>query len=105
MAYSTFVQSAPCKDADPWLFDQYQLDLAQQGLQYCRGCPYWQDCDSLVKPESSYYDGIAAGKVWRNGKLLARLDSASPHRLVVGEERNFIDVNALEFRGSKLLGN
>jgi len=100
-----FVDQAPCNKADPWLFDQFQLDLAQPGLQYCRRCPFWQNCDDLVEPRASHYDGIAAGKVWRNGRVLARLDDASPHRLVVAEEREFIDGQTLELRGSELLGN
>lgn len=105
MENSEFVEKAPCNGADPWLFDQYQLDLAQPGLQYCRRCIFWQNCESLVEPRTSHYDGIAAGKVWRNGRVLARLDDASPHRLIVAEERDLIDVDAVEFRGSELLGN
>jgi len=96
MGLLDFVEKAPCREADPWLFDQYQLDLAQPGLNYCRRCPFWQDCNDLVKPRESHYDGIAAGKVWRNGKVLARLVDTSPFRLVVADERNFLDAETLE---------
>jgi hypothetical protein len=104
MSLLEFLSNAPCRDSDPWLFDQYQLDLAQPGLAYCRNCKFWNDCDSLVKPESSHYDGIAAGKVWRNGNILARLSPASPYQLVVNEQREvFISVEALAVRRSDLL--
>lgn len=104
MSLLEFLSNAPCRDSDPWLFDQYQLDLAQPGLAYCRNCKFWNDCDSLVKPESSHYDGIAAGKVWRNGNILAKLSPASPYQLVVNEQREvFISVEALAVRRSDLL--
>lgn len=103
MGLLDFAPEAPCRDADPWLFDQYQLDLAQPGLAYCRGCPFWENCDELVKPRQSHYDGIAAGKVWRNGKVLARLDKNSPFRLVVAEEREeLFNDEAMAVRGSEL---
>lgn len=105
MGLLDFVEKAPCREADPWLFDQYQLDLAQPGLNYCRRCPFWQDCNDLVKPRESHYDGIAAGKVWRNGKVLARLVDTSPFRLVVADERNFLDAETVEVRRSELLGD
>jgi len=105
MGLLDFVEKAPCREADPWLFDQYQLDLAQPGLNYCRRCPFWQNCNDLVKPRESHYDGIAAGKVWRNGKVLARLVDTSPFRLVVADERNFLDAETVEVRRSELLGD
>ena len=103
MSLYNFLQQAPCRESDPWLFDQYQLDLAQPGLQYCRNCKFWQQCDDLVKPEASHYDGIAAGKVWRNGNVLARLAHGSRYELVVNEEREvLLDVETLAVRGSEL---
>jgi len=85
MAFN-FAEVAPCRNADPWLFDQTQLDLAQAGLGYCKTCVFWNECESLLEPHGNAYDGIAGGKVWRNGRVLAKLDPASPHRLIVGEE-------------------
>jgi hypothetical protein len=99
-----FVSQAPCKDADPWLFDQNIIDLALPGLRYCQGCPFWQECDTLIEPRKSFYDGVAAGKIWKNGKVLARLDSASPHRLILREDPEY-DVDAMAVRGSELLGD
>ena len=100
----SFTSKAPCRDADPWLFDQFNLDLAQPALNYCSRCIFWEECDSLVQPKPSFYDGVVAGKVWRNGRIVAKLDATSPNRLIVGEE---LDENsdALEFSGSELLGD
>ena len=96
---------APCRDSDPWLFDQFNLDLAQPALNYCAKCPFWNECESLVQPKPNFYDGIVGGKVWRNGRIIAKLDSSSPSRLIVGEELEIENNDALEFRGSELLGN
>ena len=100
----SFTSEAPCREADPWLFDQFNLDLAQPALNYCSRCIFWEECDSLVQPKPSFYDGVVAGKVWRNGRIVAKLDATSPNRLIVGEE---LDENsdALEFSGSELLGD
>ena len=100
----SFASKAPCREADPWLFDQFNLDLVQPALNYCSRCIFWEECDSLVKPKVNFYDGVVAGKVWRNGKIVAMLDTTSPNRLIVGEELDE-DIEALEFRGSKLLGD
>ena len=100
----SFTSKAPCREADPWLFDQFNLDLAQPALNYCSTCIFWQECESLVQPKPSFYDGVVAGKVWRNGRILAKLDATSPNRLIVGEELDE-DIDAVEFRGSELLGD
>ena len=100
----SFASKAPCREADPWLFDQLNLDLVQPALNYCSRCIFWTECESLVQPKPSFYDGVVAGKVWRNGRILAKLDSTSPNRLIVGEEPDE-HIDAMEFRGSELLGN
>lgn len=100
----SFTSKAPCREADPWLFDQFNLDLAQPALNYCSRCIFWEECESLVQPKPNFYDGIVGGKVWRNGRVLAKLDASSPNRLLVGEELDTDDFDALEVRGSELLG-
>ena len=100
----SFTSEAPCREADPWLFDQFNLDLAQPALNYCSSCIFWTECESLVQPKPNFYDGIVGGKVWRNGRVLAKLDASSPHRLLVGEELDEENFDALEVRGSELLG-
>ena len=101
----SFTSQAPCRDSDPWLFDQFNLDLAQPALNYCARCPFWNECESLVQPKPNFYDGIVGGKVWRNGRIIAKLDATSPNRLIVGEELEIENHDALDVRGSELLGN
>jgi hypothetical protein len=93
MGLMSFVDKAPCATSDPWLFDQTTIDLAQPGLSYCARCKFWQECDDLVAPKKSNYDGIAAGKMWRNGKVLAKLDPDIPNRLIVGEEEEIKEIS------------
>lgn len=105
MSLPDFIHDAPCRSADPWLFDQHQIDLAQPALAYCSRCKYHTECDALVQPRQNHYDGIVAGKVWRNGRVLARLDTTSPNRLTVGEEPLAENDYAMDVRGSELLGD
>ena len=100
----SFTSEAPCREADPWLFDQFNLDLAQPALNYCSSCIFWTECESLVQPKPNFYDGIVGGKVWRNGRIIAKLDATSPNRLIVGEELEIENHDALDVRGSELLG-
>ena len=91
MGLMDFVDKAACAFSDPWLFDQTTVDLAQPALSICSNCKYWNECDELVLPKKSHYDGVAAGKMWRNGKVLAKLDPEIPNRLIVGEEEEPIE--------------
>jgi len=104
MSLIDFVNEAPCRNSDPWLFDQYQIDLALPALNICKTCIFWENCNSLVEPSSNFYDGVCAGTVWRNGRILAKLIPESPNSLIVGEEI-LKDVDAMEFCGSELLGD
>lgn len=90
-----FVKDAPCRDSDPWLFDQINLDLAQPALNICKTCSFWNECEELISPRASYYDGICGGKVWRNGKVLARLFHNFPNRLQVGDGLESENKNAM----------
>lgn len=98
-----WVEEAPCRRADPWLFDQYHFDLSQPALNYCKRCRFWEECESLVEPKNSHFDGICGGKVWRNGRVLAKLDIEFPNRFQVTVKEN--DDEALELRGSELSGS
>jgi len=69
----TFLSLAPCRNADPKLFDAITIQTAQLALDYCRSCSLWDDCSAYVKPSTSYFDGVAAGAVWEDGKRIAQL--------------------------------
>lgn len=61
------LQQAACKGADPALFDAIAGDLVFDALSYCERCTVIQACHDYVMPARSYFDGVAAGRLWRNG--------------------------------------
>lgn len=63
-------RQAPCTDANPDLFDVTTYEQAWPALSYCYSCPVTALCDQVVRPAASYYDGVAAARVWRNGLRL-----------------------------------
>jgi WhiB family redox-sensing transcriptional regulator len=69
----TFLSLAPCRTADPKLFDAMTVQTAQEALDYCRACELGNDCSHYVKPSTTYFDGVCAGAVWENGKRIAQL--------------------------------
>ena len=66
-------RDAPCAGADPVLFDQTEPRLAIYALAYCARCPVTSLCRTVVRPGRSWYDGIAAAAVYRNGRVVASL--------------------------------
>lgn len=60
--------NAACKETDPGIFDQTEGPLVWQALYYCERCTVVKECDEVVRPRKSFYDGVAANKVWRNGE-------------------------------------
>lgn len=61
------LERAACKGADPRLFDAIAGEDVWDALSYCERCPVMQACLDYVQPSRSYFDGVAAGRLWRNG--------------------------------------
>jgi len=61
---------AACLGADPRLFEATAGDAAADALSYCERCPVTRECEDLVRPRRSYFDGVAAGRVWRDGRVI-----------------------------------
>lgn len=59
---------AACADDDPRLFDATTPEDALEALQICAICLVKDECLEWVKPHKSYYDGVAAGRLWLNGQ-------------------------------------
>lgn len=66
--WSPVLASGACVDADSDLFDAVGGQKAQEALNYCSVCIVIGACDDWVKPRKSFFDGVAAGKVWRDGR-------------------------------------
>lgn len=62
-----YLPDAACNGADPRLFNATHGDDAEDALSYCDRCTVTQACEDLIKPRRSYYDGVAAGRIWKDG--------------------------------------
>lgn len=59
-----------CEGQDPWFFeDEFAREYA---LNICKACPVRLWCLNWVNPARMYYDGVAGGHVWSDGKVLAK---------------------------------
>lgn len=75
------LSAAACVGADPALFDGYTYPQAHLALTYCERCPVRQQCMDMVRPSKSFFDGVAAGIVWRNGYRVRPDNSTREDRL------------------------
>lgn len=62
------IEEAACREADPYIFNFTDGPFVWIALRYCERCPVMRECDEFVRPRKSFYDGVAAGKAWRNGE-------------------------------------
>lgn len=61
-----------CTQEDSYLFDATTLVEAELALEICSGCPVKALCFEVVRPVQSYFDGVCAGEVYVNGRLVRR---------------------------------
>lgn len=54
------------------------LDYFAHALAMCRDCPLTEACLTRVAPRESFYDGVCAGIVWRNGKPIGSVSGVIP---------------------------
>ncbi|MGD9485036.1 WhiB family transcriptional regulator [Streptomyces sp. TRM70308] len=73
--------SAACRDLPPQtVFARREKD-ALPALRACRRCPVRRPCEAAVDPTRSLFDGVSAGRLWRNGRpvrLRLLLDATAP---------------------------
>lgn len=43
------------------------LDAAEPAVRICRTCPVIDQCLQIVRPDRTWFDGVAGGIVWSNG--------------------------------------
>lgn len=56
-----------CAGEDPKIFDAFSYPSANEAMRICGNCTVVKECFAWVKPNKSFYDGVAGGIVWRNG--------------------------------------
>ena len=61
------MEMAACYGADPNLFNALTFEAAGEALSYCGRCTVTKQCEEVIRPRRSFYDGVASGRVWHNG--------------------------------------
>lgn len=65
-------RSAACADLPArFVFTRVPSD-AQHALRACGACSIREKCRAIVDPERSWFDGVSGGRLWRNGREVAR---------------------------------
>jgi hypothetical protein len=76
--------AAACRDLPPSVVFARRAQQAAPALRACARCPVRRECEEAVAPAESWFDGVCAGRLWRNGRpsaagsVLAVLASADP---------------------------
>lgn len=60
--------AAACAGLSPSVVFARRAKEAAPALRACAGCPVRRQCESAVAPAESYFDGVCAGRLWRNGR-------------------------------------
>ncbi|MBP2584095.1 WhiB family redox-sensing transcriptional regulator [Streptomyces sp. PvR006] len=60
--------AAACADLSPSVVFARRAKEAAPALRACAGCPVRRECETAVAPAESYFDGVCAGRLWRNGR-------------------------------------
>ncbi|WP_228039756.1 hypothetical protein [Streptomyces chromofuscus] len=51
--------------------------VAAPALRACNQCPIVAECETVVDPVRSWFDGVCAGRLWRNGRVVADCHTAA----------------------------
>jgi hypothetical protein len=68
---SRSLREALCRSADPKLFDTTNW-LDAPALNICRACAVKELCVKTVNPVKTFFDGVAGGFLWMNGRALVQ---------------------------------
>ncbi|MFH9953243.1 WhiB family transcriptional regulator [Streptomyces roseolus] len=59
---------AACAGLSPAVVFARRERQAAPALRACAGCPVARECEAAVAPAESWFDGVCAGRLWRNGR-------------------------------------
>ncbi|MEU9188577.1 WhiB family transcriptional regulator [Streptomyces sp. NPDC048484] len=45
---------------------------AEAVLRACDRCPIRKQCEAVVDPSHTWFDGVSGGRLWRNGREVSR---------------------------------
>lgn len=60
--------AAACGGLPPRVVFAQRVKDAVPALRACAGCPVQAQCEETVAPAESWFDGVCAGRLWRNGR-------------------------------------
>ncbi|MER8042293.1 WhiB family transcriptional regulator [Streptomyces sp. NPDC094032] len=65
---SPWQAAAACADLSPSVVFSRRGKEAAPALRACAVCPVRRECETAVAPAESWFDGVCAGRLWRNGR-------------------------------------
>ncbi|MFD9408547.1 WhiB family transcriptional regulator [Streptomyces sp. NPDC059989] len=72
--------SAACADLPPGVVFARRAKDAAPALRACAVCPVRRQCEQAVAPAESWFDGVCAGRLWRNGRPAAHTSPSGSSR-------------------------
>ncbi|MEU3606317.1 WhiB family transcriptional regulator [Streptomyces sp. NPDC035033] len=60
--------AAACAGLSPSVVFARRERQAAPALRACAACPVPRECEEAVAPAESWFDGVCAGRLWRNGR-------------------------------------
>ncbi|MFJ9808278.1 WhiB family transcriptional regulator [Streptomyces sp. NPDC101158] len=111
---SPWQAAAACADLSPSVVFSRRGKEAAPALRACAVCPVSRECEAAVAPAESWFDGVCAGRLWRNGRpvkprrrrgeaaseLTATLDAATLDATAL--DAAILDATALDAAGAVL---
>ncbi|MEU6977475.1 MULTISPECIES: WhiB family transcriptional regulator [unclassified Streptomyces] len=105
---SPWQAAAACAGLSPSVVFSRRGKEAAPALRACAACPVRRECETAVAPAESWFDGVCAGRLWRNGRPVkprrrrgepAPADTAEP-----SADHALADHAALDAAGAALAG-
>ncbi|MEU0990586.1 WhiB family transcriptional regulator [Streptomyces sp. NPDC005953] len=62
--------AAACAGLPPHIVFARRESEARPALRACERCPVTRRCEESVAPAASFFDGVSAGRLWRNGRVV-----------------------------------
>ncbi|MFI8827342.1 WhiB family transcriptional regulator [Streptomyces sp. NPDC053431] len=107
---SPWQAAAACAGLSPSVVFSRRGKEAAPALRACAVCPVSRECEAAVAPAESWFDGVCAGRLWRNGRPVKprrrRGEAAAEltSELTAAALDATLDATALDAAGAALAG-
>ncbi|AXI78051.1 WhiB family transcriptional regulator [Peterkaempfera bronchialis] len=65
--------TAACAGLPPHVVFARRPQDAAPALRACAACLVQRECEEVVAPADTWFDGVSSGRLWRNGRPVATL--------------------------------